>query len=209
MFAPGSDEVQAVHSAGNPIEANAETVREKENRELLPFEKHMDSVAANVRCLDYPGAKPIACTPADFASTSRRWTATKNFEMDKLLQREFPGAGNYPVQFQVFRQQFNLTSPILEFEMIYLPKCRVKDVPVKTIPVIFERLRLVPDEWAVMKVEAQPVRTVDTRVSLLSGTVYRLHADWPAAPKNLFDPEHDLRKQVAGAFNIDLPVCPR
>jgi hypothetical protein len=209
MFAPGSDEVQAVHIGSNPIDDNAKEVKKKENRELLPFEKHLDSVAVNVRCLDYPGAKPITCTPADFASTGQRWIATKNFEMDKLLQREFPGADNYPVQFKVFRQQFNPTSPIPEFELIYLPKCRVKDVAVKTIPVVFERLRLMPDEWAVMKVDAQPVQTVDTPVSLLSGTVYRLHANWPVAPENLFDPEHDLRKQVAGAFNIDLPVCPR
>jgi V8-like Glu-specific endopeptidase len=205
MFAPGSDEVQAVHAGNTPI-AGKEA---QEKRKLLSFELHTDSIATNVRCLDYPGAKPISCTPADFTAAADRWKATQNFEIDKLLKREFPNSQSYPVKFRVIRQQIQITSPILEFELIYLPKCRIKDVSSTSMPVVFERVRLVPDEWAVMKVEAEPVNAVTMGLRQLSGNVYRLTTDWPAAPADLLDPENDIRKRAPGAFNIDLPVCPR
>jgi hypothetical protein len=205
MFAPGSNEVQAVHVGNTPI-----TEKEaQEKRKLLPFELHFDSIATNVRCLDYPGAKPISCTAADFTATAQRWQVTQNFEIDKLLKREFPGAQNYPVKFRVIRQQFKISSPILEFELVYLPKCRIKDASLTSMPVVFERVRLVPDEWAVMKVEAQPASAVDMGLIPLSGNIYRLVPNWPAPPSDLLDPDSDIRKRAAGAFNIDLPVCPR
>lgn len=209
MFAPGLDEVQAVHSANSKIELSAANARKNENRDLMPHEKHEDSVATNVRCLDYPGAKPITCIAAGFDENNNRWQATQRFEMEKLNQREFPGSERYPVQFTAVRQQFKLTSPILEFEMIYIPKCRVQDVVLTSVPFVFERLRLVPDQWASLKVDAQPVNAIDMKARQLSGSTYVIEPQWPAAPGNLLDPEHDHRKLNPKAFRVDLPVCPR
>lgn len=208
MFAPGSDEVQSVHSATTDLVFSAELAR-KENRELLPHQKHHDSVSTNVRCLDYPGAKPISCTAGDLKEINKRWGAYQQFEASKLDQREFPGIEKLPVRFKVIRQLIKITSPILEFDLINLPKCRIQDAPLSSAPVVFEKVRLVPDEWAVLNVDAQPVNVVEMKLKSLGGISYVLTPEWPAAPENLLDPARDYRKLNPGPFRIDLPVCPR
>lgn len=209
MFAPNSEDVQAVHFANSDLEETAAFIRKDQNRDLMAHEKHLDSLATNVRCLDYPGAKPVSCVRASLDENNKRWQATQRFEMDKLLQREFPGAERYPVKFEVVRQQFKIASPILEFELIYVPKCRVQANLPNGIPFVFEKLRLVPDEWANMKAESQSVTTVDMNSRPLSGTAVVIEPKWPPAPENLLDPANDHRKLNQNPFRIDLPLCPR
>jgi|GEM_PF-5285506 len=207
MFAPGSEEVQAVHAGGTDPEQRAKDVREKLKRELLPYEKHWSSVATNVRCLDLPGAKPITCTVTDEATIAKRFHDAQSLEIEKLRARRISPA-NSTVQSRASLYQLHPPEE-LRFEVVYTPECRRSPEPPVEVPFVFEQAKIQFDEWAVPRIQSLSQSTVNAGVKSSAGNVVELDLAWPAPAGNYTHPNLDLRKTWGTRFRVDLPHCTR
>jgi hypothetical protein len=206
MFAPGSEEVQAVQMGMADIAKLAVKVATENKRPLRNYEKHQASIAANVRCLDLPGTTPISCTKVVDDEIVRRFAAYQMSEMDKLNKRTFADS-RAEVQFKPYRYQFK--NDIQQFEIVHLPHCRMKDAPLSSAPIGVEHVQLSFNEWAELKPEILRSQTVVAKAKPLHGSIYELRTSWPSPAGEYNQPDLDLRKKFGDVFRIDLPLCPR
>lgn len=207
MFAEGSDEVQAVQTSGLDPVNRAKNVQQKEKRALLPYEKHWSSLSTNVRCLDLPGAQPLACTVTNHSKISQRFREAQQAEFETLNSRQL-GTLDSQVQFRAYRYQLSPPRD-LRFEIIHVPKCRLTSEPLRSAPIVIEQVVVQMDEWGFPNTRSLSLNTVQASVRSVSAQIHEMEVVWPPSPMPHANPDSDLRKQWAGRFRIDLPECPR
>lgn len=203
MFAPGSNEVQALHIGGMTPQVRAELAK----RPLQVFERQFTNTAANIRCLDMPGAKPITCAAVTDEASAARFRDVQNLEQDKLAARKLGDAG---MRVGLKSVPFVL-KPVQEmrFEVIHLPECRKGSAPLTKADFIVEQVRIQFDEWAQPKTESLSQVLVPADLVLARNNIYSVRINWPAPAAEYLEPELDLRKAWGSSFHIDIPPCAR
>ncbi len=206
MFAPGSEDVQAVQVGGVDPQQRAALVREKLRRDLFIYEKHWSSVSTNVRCFDFPGAKPVACTVTGEAVITQRFEAAQASEMAKLKARRVSPSVNFrlrPYDYQL------RSSDQARFEVIHIPECKVSKERPASVPFIIEQVKIEFDEWAQPRIASMSQVLVNAGVKSVSpGGAHELEIAWPEPAGVYFSPHLGPRKKMGSRFHIDLPVCP-
>lgn len=206
MFAPGSDEVQAVHMGLTTPEMLAEQIDKELKRKPRIYEKHASSVSTNVRCLDLPGRAPIKCLQPTPEESQRRFSETQTEAMNKLRQRAMADSAKYGLRFKTLRYQ--LVSDELLFEVVYKPVCRMSEKE-PAITYLIETVQFDFNEWAEPKPRQLAIQEVSARLVRNTAPIFDVEVTWPRPSSPHRQPELDFRKVWGTRFAVELPVCPR
>lgn len=207
MFMPGSDEVQFINMAGDTLEAVAQSLEVPVDK--LPIQdRHSFSQATNVRCLNYPGSTPIPCADTRSPDAFKRFDRYELAQMNGLRDRPFPQAASFNIQFQP--HSYQMGEPMdRHFEVIHVPRCRVKDEKLSIVQFPIEEIKLEMDQWGRLIPRVRNSQIVQAKVVLTQDTKVKLEMVWPPNSGVYRNPQNDLRKKWGNTFGIDLPVCAR
>lgn len=207
MFMPGSEEVQFIVMTGDSPKRIAE--RKKISESQVPIQdQHLVAGATNVRCLAYPGAKPIRCVQNDEEERQRRWRSYQIGRMEEDRVRPFAKADEYPFRFRT--HSFQLAQDRYDFEVIHVPWCRLRRESFSTLTVPVEALRFESDKWGTLTSRVVGTQLVQAKVlQEFEDESVQLQIVWPKAKGPYLHPEKDLRRRWGDTFTIDLPQCAR
>lgn len=204
--------VEAVVDGGHSGADMAQEVRTDLKREPLAFEIHDVTLATNVRCLQLGAAPAPACTKVTEADRKKRFGQLVNGELVKQLgRRQIENADGYDVQFRDIAGGLknSSNSPASDFEVLYYPKCRTTPGVLTTVPFPTEHVKMDFDPWGEPKFTGLGMQVSAGNVQARQGDTYSVIVSWAPSIGTYEHPELDPRSQMAGAFSIALPQCPR
>lgn len=203
MFAPGSDDVQAVHAASFIVDL----LKPKEKLEQKSQMNHSLSISTNVRCLDLKEMKPEKCIKLSDEAIQKR--INRNFrdtfnQFISAQQQIVDGVQLKPFPYNLKSKEDGV------FEVILYPDCeRESSRSRDSLPFVFEQVVFRFGNWGERYPHVLSRSEVRAKATMLVQSRFDVTMDWPKSPLPYLNPELDLRNLFGERFRVDLPLCSR
>lgn len=209
LTAPDSLVVEAIHVGSVSLEEQIELTRAAYGREPYIYERHATEHFVNVRCVALPDHPTPDCVRASDVEIRKRFDGHQQSKFAEINERKVPGHEREQFLFTPFSYQQNSVEPDYEFEIFYVPNCRLSPQAPDQVPIKIEQLKLIFDEWARIEFQSVQVRTATAKVLPQSqDDVFVLETVWPAPLSQIHAfAGKDLREQWAKTFNVAIPFC--
>lgn len=201
--------VEAIHVGSVSLEKQIELTRAAYGREPFVYERHAIRHFVNVRCVALPDHPTPDCVRASPEEIGKRFESYQQSKFDEMSVRKAPGYEQEQFRFTPYLYQQNSVAPDYEFEIFYVPNCRLSPQAPDQVPILIEQLKLILDEWARIEFQSVQVRTATAKVLPESrDDIFVLETVWPAPLSQILPSAgKDLREQWAKTFNVAIPFC--
>lgn len=210
LFAPDSDEVQAIQQAASASsEELAKEIRATQHREPLEYELHLAPLVTNVRCLDFFAPPKASCVATTETERAARAKSIHNAIYKDLKTRVPPNSERFQVEFEVYPYPLKVASDsrFEELEIFYYPKCRKSNV-LTSFDIPMEHIQLQYGPWGETVAVSLGEKLSPMVVTAVQDVYFQLQPSWAAPMGEYLNPKADPRQKYKNSFQIALPLCP-